>query len=149
MKAAYQLTNKNKPDVWLACADEETFTLLSTNAYIVETLGVVGAVLVIKSADEKDVPKGCGLTVVTKDINLHMMLKDFINIDAEVAKLQKGKALLQKSMDTLQKKMNLPTYTTKVPESIRAADQEKADGLLMQMKQTDDGILRMLAMKDN
>eukprot|EP00389_Voromonas_pontica_P003232 GDKH01004775.1.p2 GENE.GDKH01004775.1~~GDKH01004775.1.p2 ORF type:complete len:78 (+),score=35.50 GDKH01004775.1:2-235(+) len=77
------------------------------------------------------------------------MLKDFINIDAEVAKLQKGKALLQKSMDTLQKKMNLPTYTTKVPESIRAADQEKADGLLMQMKQTDDGILRMLAMKDN
>lgn len=149
MKAAYQLTNKNKPDVWLACADEETFALINTNAYIVETLGVTGAVLVIKSADEKDVPKGCGLTVVTKDINLHMMLKDFINIDAEVAKLQKGKALLQKSMDTLQKKMSLPTYATKVPESIRAADQEKADGLNMQMKQTDDGILRMLAMKDN
>lgn len=46
-KASYSLTNKHRPDVWIAARNSATFSLLEGQKFMIATLGVVGTVTVI------------------------------------------------------------------------------------------------------
>lgn len=144
MKASYNLTNKQKPDVYVTATSAEVAAIAANHALIIETLAVTGTVTALTS--DKDVPAGCGVTVVNSDVAVHMMLKGLIDVDKEVAKLNKNLDVLKKSLETLEKKMNLPTYTTKVPEAVRIADKEKSDSLNSQIKQIAEGVEKLKTM---
>ena len=143
MKASYNLTNKQKPDVYVTASSVEVSAIAAEHALIIETLAVTGKVTAVA---DSDVPVGCGVTVVNSDITVHMMLKGLIDVDKEVAKLTKNLEMLKKNLDTLEKKMAMPTYATKVPEAVRNADKEKHDSLHSQVKQIGEGIEKLKTM---
>ncbi|KAK7195478.1 valyl-tRNA synthetase [Novymonas esmeraldas] len=147
-KASYSLTNKHKPDVWVTAHTPELRELFAMETMMVSTLGVVGEVNVVSPADEAAaVPKGCGFSLVSKEIGVNMMLLGFIDIDKEVAKLQKQLDGLSKQIEGLKKKMSIPNYETKVPEEIRAANSEKLSTLETQKSQLCDGVEKMSSLK--
>ncbi|KEG14433.1 valyl-tRNA synthetase [Trypanosoma grayi] len=147
IKASYSLTNKHKPDVWLTARTAEVKQLLSLHDFMVESLGVVGKVSVISPEEEAScVPKGCGFSVVSKEVGINMMLLGFIDVPKEVGKLEKQLAGLQKQIEGLKKKMSIPDYDTKVPADVRRANSEKLEALTEQEKQLSDGLAKMKAM---
>merc|ERR1712002_801336 len=62
-------------------------------------------------------PKGCAIVTVSDKVSAHLVLKGLINPSKEVEKLEK-----------LRKAAEVPDYTTKVPEDVRKANQEKLCG---------------------
>ncbi|KPI87024.1 putative Valyl-tRNA synthetase [Leptomonas seymouri] len=147
-KASYSLTNKHKPEVWITAHTPELRELFAVETLMVSTLGVVGEVKVIAPEEEaKAIPKGCGFSVVTKEVGVNMMLMGFIDADKEVAKLEKQLAGLTKQIEGTKKKMSIPNYETKVPEEIRLANTEKLHTLEMQETQLRDGLEKMRSLK--
>ncbi|EPY20868.1 valyl-tRNA synthetase [Strigomonas culicis] len=146
-KASYSLTNKHRPDIWVVAQTSELRELLQQQAFMVATLGVVGEVTVLAPEAEGQVPKGCGLSIVSKEIGVHMMLVGFIDVDKEVAKLEKQVTGLTKQVEGMKKKMSIPNYETKVPEEIRKANTEKLQGLEAQEVQVKEALEKMKSMK--
>ncbi len=147
VKASYQLTNKQRPDVWIVAHNPAAFKLIQHHTYVLQTLGVVGNVTVTDPAGEASaVPLGCGFSVVSKEIGAHMMLAGFIDADKEVAKLEKNVDQLKKQLEGHLKKMSMKDYDTKVPEDVRKANSEKKESLTIQLKQLEDGVEKMKAL---
>ena len=145
-KASYNLTNKHRPEIWIQCNEQSFAEVAKKQAYIVSTLGVVGNVNVILHSDESIVPKGCGYSVISKSVGVHMMLAGSIDVSKEIAKLQKNSDGLRKQLEGLQKKVSIPNYETKVPENVRKLNAEKAESLSAQLQQVMEGIENMKAM---
>ncbi|ORC90745.1 putative valyl-tRNA synthetase [Trypanosoma theileri] len=146
-KASYSLTNKHKPDVWITARTPEVKELVSSHSFMIESLGVVGKVSVISPEEETThVPKGCGFSVVNKEVGVNMMLLGFIDVQKEVAKLEKQHIGLQKQIEGLKKKMSIPNYETKVPLDVRNGNSEKLETLTEQEKQLVEGLEKMKSM---
>ncbi|CAJ1991110.1 ValRS / valyl-tRNA synthetase [Leishmania donovani] len=147
-KASYSLTNKHKPDVWVTAHTAELQELFAAEKMMISTLGVVGEVTVVSPAEETAaVPKGCGFSVVTKEVGVNMMLMGFIDVGKEVAKLEKQLDGLMKQIEGMKKKMSIPNYETKVPAEIRVTNTEKLKTLEAQSAQLRDGIEKMSSLK--
>ena len=146
-KASYNLTHKHRPDIWIQCNDDETANIATENAYVVQTLAITGKVTVVQHAEESQVPKGCGFSVISKAVGVHMMLAGLIDATKEVAKLQKNADALTKQLEGLQKKMSIPNYATKVPEAVRKINSEKEESINAQLKQVLEGVQNMKAME--
>eukprot|EP00331_Platyophrya_macrostoma_P003762 CAMPEP_0176431614 /NCGR_PEP_ID=MMETSP0127-20121128/14907_1 /TAXON_ID=938130 /ORGANISM="Platyophrya macrostoma, Strain WH" /LENGTH=978 /DNA_ID=CAMNT_0017813635 /DNA_START=228 /DNA_END=3164 /DNA_ORIENTATION=+ len=142
-KASYSLTNKHRPDVWIVGRTEAALTIMNQHTYIVKTLGVVGNVVAISAEEEANVPRGCGFSVVSKEVGVHMMLMGHIDVPKEVAKLEKSVEGLKKQIEGMDKKMNIPNYETKVPEEVRKANTEKRESLVLQLAQLEEGVTKM------
>ena len=145
VKAEYQLTNKNKPDIWLVATQHKQ--LLANETLAVATLAVVGDVVVVAKEQESEVPEGCGFTTVNPDVGAHMMLKGIIDVAAEVKKMDKKAGLIEKSLTSLETKMKAPTYEQKVPEAVRATNTEKAAALRLELTQLVEAKSRLEKMK--
>ncbi|KAG5498815.1 hypothetical protein JKF63_03104 [Porcisia hertigi] len=147
-KASYSLTNKHKPDIWVTAHTPQLRKLFLAEAMMVSTLGVVGQVTVVSPAEEATtVPKGCGFSLVTKEVGVNMMLTGFIDVEKEVAKLRKQLETLTKQLEGLKKKMSIPNYETKVPGEIRLANTEKLNTLETQRTQLLEGIAKMSSLQ--
>ena len=144
-KAEYQLTNKNKPDIWLVATQHKE--LLASQTLAVATLAVVGNVTVLAKEQEGEVPEGCGFTTVNPDVGSHMMLKGIIDVAGEVKKIDKKAALIEKSLASLETKMKAPTYEQKVPEAVRATNAEKAAAMRLELSQLVEAKARLEKMK--
>ncbi|CCW61537.1 unnamed protein product [Phytomonas sp. EM1] len=148
-KASYGLTNKHKPGVWVLAHTPAIKKLFEQKALIVTTLGVVGSVDAITPEEEATaVPKGCGFSVITKEVGVYMMLMGFIDTDKEIKKLDNQLAVIVKQIEVLKKKISIKDYETKVPEEIRNMNAEKLDTLSKQQAQLVDKIEKMQALKD-
>lgn len=145
-KASYSLTNKHRPDVWIVAHTEASLQTMREHTYIVQTLGVVGQVQAITKEEEANLPRGCGFSMVSKELGVHMMLMGHIDVAKEVTKLEKNYDGIKKQLEGHQKKMTIPNYDTKVPEDIRRANTEKEETLTQQLQQLQDGIAKMKAM---
>ncbi|RUS17877.1 tRNA synthetases class I-domain-containing protein [Endogone sp. FLAS-F59071] len=77
-------------------------------------------------APSGEVPPGCALTTISEDINVLLLVKGFVDIDAEVTKFQKKLDNTNKALEILQKKKSIPDYKNKVPVEIREANETKA-----------------------
>jgi valyl-tRNA synthetase len=144
MKAQYALTPKVKPEVWIACNSAAALNTLAPQTSLVETLGGCGATVTIaKESEAATVPVGCGFQTATPEVGVHMMLKGFISVEKEVAKLAKAIAEKQKILDGHRKKLQVPGYDTKVPQAVRDANTEKEGNLVMELANLAEAKLRM------
>ena len=147
VKASYQLTNKQRPDVWIIAHSPTAHALIGRHAYVLQTLAVVGNVVVTDPASEAaTVPLGCGFTVVSKELGAHVMLAGFIDADKEVTKLEKNIDQVKKQLEASLKKMSMKDYDTKVPEEVKRTNTEKHESLTQQLKQLEDGLEKMKAL---
>jgi valyl-tRNA synthetase len=65
---------------------------------------------------------------VSEEITSYVKVAGLIDIDLELARIQKRSSQLTDLMDKLTKKMAAPSYTERVPEKVRQQDSEKVTG---------------------
>ncbi|SJL02337.1 probable VAS1-valyl-tRNA synthetase [Armillaria ostoyae] len=81
------------------------------------TKGCKSAVVV---GDSKDIPAGCGSSVVTKSIVIHTLVRGLVDLDREIAKCEKKLDIARLSLSKLAKFEN-----ETLPENVRLANEEK------------------------
>ncbi|KAJ6465158.1 tRNA synthetases class I-domain-containing protein [Mycena vitilis] len=73
----------------------------------------------------KDIPEGCGGTVVTPTIAVHALVRGFVDLDVEIAKCDKKLDLSKINLQKIIKLESQPDYAETVPENVRLANSEK------------------------
>jgi valyl-tRNA synthetase len=131
LRASYGLAPKARPEVFAVCRSEESAAALNAFADAVSTLSGSGATRVLEASDE--IPTGCGVTVMSESVSVYVSLRGSVDPAAEIAKLEKRSAAAAKQMADLKKKMAVDGYEAKVPERVRAENEEKIAKLEAEM----------------
>jgi len=131
MGASVNLPNNAKPVAYLLILKSATNisqieSVYLQNQEVITTLSKSGKLVFIKSKDE--VPKGCIADVSCNCTEVHLSVKDYIDIPKEIERLEKKIAANNGLIDGLQKKMGVSDYETKVPEKVRKENKEKLEG---------------------
>jgi len=72
-----------------------------------------------------EIPAGCGATVITPTIALHVLVKGLVDLDAEIAKCDKKLDLARLNLSKVEKVESQPDYLDTVPEIVRLNNEEK------------------------
>jgi valyl-tRNA synthetase len=62
---------------------------------------------------------------LSEDFQTQVKVVGLIDIKLEIERINKRQNELTKLMDAMKKKINIPNYETKVPETVRAENAEK------------------------
>lgn len=121
-RSDYNLQNKQKTDAFIVSSDEFSKQVLEKFASDVATLAYCSKVEVTTTP-----PAGCAILTVTGSCEVHLLLKGLIDPEKEIAKLQKKKEQLEKSVENTNKAMAVADYATKVPAEVQEANKEKIE----------------------
>jgi valyl-tRNA synthetase len=88
----------------------------------------------------KPASESCVVSVLNERCTIYLDAEGWVDFKAEVDKLQKKRGVLLKSLEGVEKKMNLPGYEEKVPADVRASTQAKFDDLTIQLNEIDNAI---------
>jgi valyl-tRNA synthetase len=125
LRSDYQLTVKNKTDLFVQTFDASIERALSSLQDLLLTMTNGKSVAFLDGADGSQVPPvGCALSTLSDKCKLYLMLKGIIDIDKEEQKLSKKKETLQQQIEVIVKNQSKPGYD-KVPEAVRQQNQEK------------------------
>ncbi|KAF9076843.1 tRNA synthetases class I-domain-containing protein [Rhodocollybia butyracea] len=75
--------------------------------------------------DAKDIPAGCGSTVVTATIAVHTLVRGNVDLDVEISKCEKKLDIARIGLQKITKLESQADYATTVPENVRLANDEK------------------------
>jgi len=123
-KANYNLTNKDRPPVFIQCSDPNYIQLVSNQLNEIAVQAFSGEIKVIKE-DEKP-PVGCSIEVIDPNCKAYILLKGYIDFDVEIKKLEKNKAQFEKLVEGLKTKMANKNYD-KVPENVKEQNKLKLE----------------------
>ncbi|XP_065918403.1 valine--tRNA ligase-like [Dysidea avara] len=113
---------KDRPDVYIACSENNTVTTLQKYHPAIVTLSQSGNVQIILG---KETPTGCTMQTVGDKCEVHVMLRGLVDTAREIDRLQEKISKLSLQLDKLQTTMATEGYEQKVPENVRKAEQEK------------------------
>lgn len=120
-KALYNLTNKQRPTVFVRSTDEKMLKTIMDNALDVKTLSLCGELV-----SDGDIPLGCSAFVVNDQVVEYIDLTGLIDFKAELEKQKKKRDEKQKILTNLVTRMGSESYS-KVPEHVKNDDKEKAE----------------------
>lgn len=126
LRADYNLT-KTKVDLYVHCADECSASTVFEFSEAVKTLSYSSKVEILRN--QENPPIGCAVAIVNDKCDVNLMLKGFIDLEKEIAKLQKKRAENDKKVIILEEKMAKSEYKTKVPENVQKSEGEKLQQL--------------------
>ena len=141
VKGQYQLTPKQRPPCWVVVRTPGLRPLIHDQVHLIKGLACVGDVAVI--ADDSGAPDGCAFNTINAEMGAFVDLRGMIDIAKELAKIDKQAAVLQKSLDGLNAKRNIPGYDTKVPADVRKQNDDKAAALQAEIAQLSEARSRM------
>lgn len=135
---------KQKPQVYLVCADAARSTVLSELSKDIATLTSSSEVCVCPASA---VPTGCGVVIVDDVTTVSMLLKGILDPDLELEKLEKKCAEVAGRLELLNKKMATQSYIDKTPDNIKAEDQERVSKAEAELANTRKAQQDMAALK--
>lgn len=101
----------------------------SENSYELSASQVKGAATLIKGCQSMSAlrpgeaaPAGCAVVSVNDEVTMHLLVRGRVDIDQEVAKLEKKMAKVAKAKDGLVTKTKAANYVQNVPEDVREAN---------------------------
>ncbi|KIS68423.1 putative valine--tRNA ligase [Mycosarcoma maydis] len=114
--------------VFLETADSDFSSTLNESSAVVATL-VKGCTRVSVVSSAADVPKGCAVSSISSRLNAHVLIRGLVNIDQELAKLDKKLTLNQVGLDKVGAAMNKPQEWERMPEDVKESTKEKLKAL--------------------
>ncbi|KAL5522197.1 VAS1 [Sanghuangporus sanghuang] len=108
---------------FLAQNDEEAKLFESQLPTIITLTKGCKSAEVVRSV--RDIPVGCGSAVLTSTVAVHILVRGFVDLDAEIAKIDKRLDVANLAADKLRKQTAVPDYEAAVPENVRTANAEK------------------------
>lgn len=121
-RSDYNLQNKQKTDVFVVSNDDFSKNVLEKFASDVATLAYCTKIEITTAP-----PVGCAILTVTGSCEVHLLLKGLIDPEKEIAKLQKKREQLEKTVENTNKAMSVADYSTKVPAEVQEANKEKIE----------------------
>jgi len=144
LRAAYGLLPRARPAAYVHARSDAAAAAVERVATEIRALSGCESVAVLRSAEE--VPPGCAMELVSEAVSFYINLKGAVDAAAEVEKLRKKAAALAKSRDNVLRQMAAADYTTKVPERIRADNDEKVAKLALEVAEAERGIAEFTAL---
>jgi len=112
--------------------DEEDRDLLMEYGYLIRDLAKVDG-LEIVSISEGDKPK-VAAGAVTEKIEAYVLLEGVLDFEAELKRLQKEMAKIEKELELSKKKLHNEDFLSKAPKEIIDKEREKAERLTAKFK---------------
>ncbi|KAI9462013.1 tRNA synthetases class I-domain-containing protein [Lactarius psammicola] len=75
--------------------------------------------------DASEIPPGCGSTVLTSTISVHILVRGLVDLDAEIAKCEKKLQLARLNLDKVRKVEAQSDYVETVPENVRLMNEDR------------------------
>jgi valyl-tRNA synthetase len=98
-------------------------------------------------SDIADIPEGCASQTIQEGCTVYLLVKGMVDVDAEVQKIEKKLAKVQKAKDDLEKKTQDPTYLTKVKPEIREMNEAKLKDYEAEIATLTSGIETFMKLK--
>ncbi|CAG59424.1 uncharacterized protein GVI51_G02959 [Nakaseomyces glabratus] len=122
--AEYNILKEGK--VFVESDHTESFeTAQSQKDSIVSLIKAINEVDVVRSASE--IPEGCVLKAVNPQVNVHLLVKGHIDIDAEIAKVEKKIEKARKTKQGIEQIINGKDYDTKANEQAKEANKVRLE----------------------
>ena len=112
--------------------DESFATASSQKDSIVSLIKAIDEVSVVRAASE--IPEGCVLKAVNPDVNVHVLVKGHVDIDAEITKVQKKLDKVAKSKTGLEKTMQSKDYESKATTEAQNANKTKLENTVAEIE---------------
>ena len=129
---------KAKPNINIVTTDKELEKTIEAEKEVVKGLSSAGDVL-LKPKDDKEI-EGWIKHVINNRIDVFLDIKDKIDLDKELARLNKMLANKEKYVTDIKKKMEKKDYKTRVKEEIQKEDQKKLEGAETEIKKIKESI---------
>ncbi|EJS43676.1 vas1p [Saccharomyces arboricola H-6] len=98
---------------------------------IVSLIKAIDEVTVVHETSE--IPEGCVLKSVNPEVNVHLLVKGHVDIDAEIAKVQKKLEKANKSKNGIEQTINSKDYESKANEQAKEANKTKLDNTVAEI----------------
>ncbi|KAG9320556.1 hypothetical protein KVV02_000373 [Mortierella alpina] len=98
--------------------------------------------------DVAEIPEGCASQTVQEGCSVYLLVKGMVDVDAEVQKIEKKLAKVQKAKDDLLKKTQDANYLNKVKAEIRELNDAKLKDYEAEIATLTGGIDTFLKLKD-
>ncbi|EDO19596.1 hypothetical protein Kpol_1018p134 [Vanderwaltozyma polyspora DSM 70294] len=122
--AEYNILKNGK--VYVESNDDKSFeTATSQKDSIVSLIKAIDEVTVVR--DVSGIPEGCVLQSVNPQVNVHLLVKGHIDIEAEVGKVQKKLEKALKNKQNIENTMNSKDYETKANDQAKEANKTKLE----------------------
>ncbi|KAF8257302.1 tRNA synthetases class I-domain-containing protein [Lactarius quietus] len=122
LAASYNL--QSDIQIFLHVRDGAEAALFESQKGVITTLTKgCKSVEVIREASE--IPPGCGSTVLTSTIGVHILVRGLVDLDAEIAKCEKKLQLAQLNLDKVRKVEAQADYVETVPENVRSINEDR------------------------
>lgn len=121
-RSDYNLQNKQKTDAFIVSSDDFSKHVLEKFASDLATLAYCSNVEITNTP-----PAGCAILTITGSCEVHLLLKGLIDPEKEIAKLQKKREQLERTVENTNKAMGVPDYAIKVPVEVQEANKEKIE----------------------
>lgn len=119
-RSDYNIPNKIKTEAYVVCQDLSSNDILKKFSADLSTTAFCS-----KIEFDSTPPIGCAILTVSGQCEIHLMLKGLIEIDKELAKLQKKKEQLEVTILKLDQSIAAADYAVKVPIEVQESNAEK------------------------
>eukprot|EP00775_Hariotina_reticulata_P010346 gene10346-10503_t len=144
----YALT-RQRPSVYISCSSSSLAPVLQQLSGDIACLSTSSEVVLLQQGAVA--PAGCSVAIVDDTTTVHMLLTGILDPKIELVKLEKKLAEAAGRADAVRKKMALPSYQEKTPETIRGEDQDrlvKAEAEMAAAQQHMEEMRKMIAAEE-
>ena len=127
IRAEMNVAPGKKAEIILLASSEEIKEVLSLGANDIKHLAVGSQVEVFSSLAEKPTQAA---SAVLDGVEIYLPLKGILDLDKEIARVEKEIAQATQEKERLEGKLGNPGFVGKAPESVVAKEREKLDGVL-------------------
>lgn len=136
-RSDYLLTGKDKAEVYIKCADDQTAAIVRPHETLIQATTSSSAVHVVTTQEP---PEGCAIQSVSINCQTYLMLKGLIDFEKEKVKLEGKKEKLVAQLTKLQDSTAVPGYEEKVPEKVRTQNTEKMNEINIEVEKITEAI---------
>jgi len=116
MRDSYGLKPSQRPVLYVRGRSDEVCTVMTQQKDNILALAKTGDISIVTAGGE--IEKGCGMRPVGDSAEVHLVLKGMVDLDAEIAKLEKSIASKTGELSKLKTSMAAPSWE-KVPENVK------------------------------
>ena len=126
-----------RPHIYLRCRSEEWKNYVREGEAVIRSL-VKCSELQVLGPEDAD-PQGCLKNHVNDEIQTYIKVVGLIDIKLELERIKKRQNELTRLMEGQKKKMSIPNYEAKVPESVRNENSDKYNGYELEHQANENG----------
>ncbi|HMK37138.1 MAG TPA: valine--tRNA ligase [Desulfomonilaceae bacterium] len=125
---------------------DEEYGLMQANEPMIRSLGRISEMAVSASGSHAEPPR-MSATAVVGEMRIFVPLEGIVDPDAEIARLTKEIAKVEKDMESIQKKLSNPAFVSKAnPEAVQKQQDRQAE-LSAKLAGLSEGLAKMHSLK--